>query len=750
MADIKTVQRVPSPDPTGAYINTATQGDPDAPETGSPSSLDRLQMFASANGDISDLLAPSELTELGIKAVREWRLDEGSRQSWKEKASRSLDIAAQERPEEDEREPLWNDEGANIHYPILTVSAQQFAARAYPELVKGDKVVGIRTFQATPNPQAPPQAPQGPPPQPGQLPSPQQAQAMQAAQAMQQQDAARQQASDAKAARAQRVSTYLNFLIFYKMDDWEGETDQLLHELPIVGSAFKKVMFGTTGLTSDYVSALRLCVHNDTKSLYRVPRITQDFEVYPYEVEDRVRDGTYRADALERLPPRSESDSQKPYDFIEQHRLDDLDGDGLSEPYIVTVEQDTQTVMRVEPAYTMDDVFIRGDKVSRIDRWLPFSEFAFLPDPKGRFYKLGFGQLLEDISETVDTFVNQMIDAGTAQIAGGGFISSGVRLQGSGQGGVVTFQPGEFAVADVPAGQLRNSIWERTVPQPSDVAFKMLELLLAAAKDIAAVKDVITGEAPSTAPVGTTLALQNQALQVFSSIYKRVYRGFRDEFRLMFRALKRWATDKERQEYQEITGGDLDQDFAGDGTDIQPVADPTVVTKMQKMARAQAVMMLAESEYGKAAGMLESGPAQMGVKGILEDMDFPNPQDFVSQIQPDPEVAAKAADMTASAQLKGAQAQALPIKTQIEAGKLKLDTVKAAAEDADREADVNLIRAKTLREMGLAAIDTHSLHKEADRINQTGSIADAEQLVDPAEEAEKDREAAAAKPAAGE
>ena len=746
MADIRTVQRVPSPDPTGAYINTAPQGDPDTPDT---PHLDRLQAFASTNGDISDLLTPAQLDELGIKAMREWRLDEGSRESWKEKAERSLDIAAQERPEEDEREPLWNDEGANIHYPILTVSAQQFAARAYPELVKGDKVVGIRTFQASPNPQAPPQAPQGPPPQPGQPPSPQMQAAAQQAQAMQAQEAARQQAADAKAARAQRVATYLNFLIFYKMDDWEGETDQLLHELPIVGSAFKKVMFGTTGLRSDYVSALRLSVHNGTKSLYRVPRITQDFEVYPYEVEDRIRDGTYRADAMEYLPPRSESDEQKPYEFIEQHRLDDLDGDGLAEPYIVTVEQSTQTVVRVEPAYTMDDVFIRGDRVSRIDRWLPFSEFAFLPDLKGRFYKLGFGQLLEDISETVDSFINQMIDAGTAQIAGGGFISSGVRLQGSGQGGVVTFQPGEFAVADVPAGQLQQSIWERTVPQPSDVAFKMLELLLAAAKDIAAVKDVITGEAPSTAPVGTTLALQNQALQVFSSIYKRVYRGFRDEFRLMFRALKRWATDKERQEYTEITGGDLDQDFAGDGTDIQPVADPTVVTKMQKMARNQAVMMLAESEVGKAAGMLTSGPAQKIVTDMLDDMDYPVPTDYVGPLPPDPEVVAKAQDMAASAQLKGAQAEALPQKMQIEAAKVHLDAAKAVAEDEDRKADVGLIQAKTLRELGLASIDTHELHKEADRISQTGSVADAESLVDPAEEAEKDRAAAKAKPKGG-
>src|SRR5262249_20073000 len=155
------------------------------------------------------------------------------------------------------------------------------------------------------------------------------------------------------------------------------------------------------------------------------------------------------------------------------------------------------------------------------------------------------------------------------------------------QGGSIFFQPGEYKMLNTTGIDLRQAIWERTVPQPSAVAFQMLELLLAAAKDIASVKDVITGEAPSTAPVGTTLALQNQALQVFSSIYKRIYRGFHDEFRLMYRCLKRWATDKERQEYAELTGGNFDEDFSGDGTDIEPVADPTVVTKMQKLAKMQ-------------------------------------------------------------------------------------------------------------------------------------------------------------------
>ena len=239
----------------------------------------------------------------------------------------------------------------------MTIGSLHFAAKASPDLIHGDQVVGVKVFS---QPQG--SAPQ--PPQPPQPQNPQQAAQIQAAMQQQAQQvqaaqAQAQQALDAKNARGERVKAYMNYVIFYQMDGWEDETDQLLHEAPVVGSGLKKVYMSSTGLCSDYVSALRLCVHNGTKSLYRCPRISQEFEVYPYEVDENVASGRYRQGSRELLNPRSEQDDQKPYEFIEQHRLSDLDGDGMAEPYIVTVDKDTQTVMRVECAFTTDDVFIK-------------------------------------------------------------------------------------------------------------------------------------------------------------------------------------------------------------------------------------------------------------------------------------------------------------------------------------------------------------------------------------------------------
>lgn len=745
MTEMLQVGEVPSPQPQ-AHIDTSDQGEPQAEQPGS--SLDRLHMFATAGGDISDLLTADQLTDIGVKAVREWEIDEGSRANWVRKAKRSLDVAAQEREEEDEREPLWED-AANIHAPLLTLGSLGFAAKANPDLIRGDQVVGMKVFSP---PKPPTVTPPPAPPQNAQQAQQLQQQAAQAAQQKQQDEVLEAEKDEVANARANRVKQYMNYTIFYKMDGWEDETDQLLHEAPVVGSGLKKVYMSSTGLCSDYVSALRLCVHNDTKSLYRCPRITEDFDLYPYEIEERMRSGRYRR---VELPLPSGEDPQTPRHFIEQNRPEDLDGDGMDEPYLVTVDVETKTTMCVQAAYTADDVMTRDGRVTRIDRWLNYVSFRFLPDMKGRWYGMGYGQLLEPIQDSVDATINQLLDAGTAQIAGGGFISGGVRLQGSGQGGVVTFQPGEFAVANVAAGTLQESVWERTVPQPSEVALKLMELMMDWGKEIMSTQSVATGDGPTQAPVGTTFALQNQALMSYRAAFKRMFRGFKEEFRLMYLTLKRYATDRERKEYAELTGGDFDQDFSGDGTDIQPVADPSVVTKMQKMARDQALTQIADSPLGAAAGMQQPKQAQAIVRGMLIDMDYDEPEKYIGDVQPNPEVIAKAQDLAASAQKKQAEAQAIGPKLQIEMENAKtdqayaqIDAHKVGLEASKVEAETGLTHAKTLREVGLAAVDTHELHKEADRIAQTGSVADAESLMDPAEEADKDRAAQKAKPSA--
>lgn len=592
----------------------------DAPEAGQPGKTgireSRLAEFAQADGDISELLDGPELATLGAEVVEGYETDLASINDWREAVKKALNAATQSTPDA-KNYPFAG--ASNVQYPIVTVAAQQFAGRAYPAIVKGDQAIGVKVIGDKP------EAPELPPQEPGQPPNPQ---AQQAAQAFQQQTALYQ----AKEARAKRVRTYLNYRLFYGMKGWEEDEDALLNQLPIVGMAFKKVYrHPILGVCSEFVSALHLTVHMDTVDLERCPRVTQDYELYPYEIEQRIRAGVFRDVVL----TQSETDKQAPREILEQHRLDDLDGDGLEEPYIVTVDKETMQVLRVEAAFGPEDVHVydlgtEDEKVKSIVRWMPFVPFQFMPDPKGRFYGLGFGQLLGPLSNVINTIINQLLDAGHAANAGGGFIAAGLRFQGNGQTNVIRFQPGEYKVVSAAGGDIKNSIVEKTIPNPSPVLYQLLDLILGAAKDISAVKDVLTGEAPSTAPVGTTLALIEQGLQQFTAIYKRVYRSLKEEFHRIYQCEARWGGEDSARAYVEILDdpqADFAKDFSQAGHDIVPVSDPTVVTKAQQLAKAQFAMQFMPMPFANGAEIM---------KRALEAADIDSPNELIAQPPPPP------------------------------------------------------------------------------------------------------------------
>ncbi|RAK52122.1 hypothetical protein [Phenylobacterium deserti] len=588
------------------------------PATADP--LAKLYEIAKTQGDISHLLDSTQLANLGARVVEDYELDDRSRASWKTKAQRALDRAAQE--EEQIKNYPW-DNASNVSYPLLTVAALQFAARAYPAIIKNDEAVKVKVF-GTPPESAPPEVQQAA------------SQGDRRAQMAVQAATEALQKRQAKIARAKRVGDYMNYKLFYEIEDWEGDTDVLLHQLPIIGLGYRKEWHDLDSgrCNAAYVSAMRLVVNQDVKNLKTAPRVTEEIpDVYPYQIEGRIRAGRYRQVSL----PATAEDDQAPRMLLEQHRMHDLDGDGLEEPYVVTVDKETRQVLRIEAAYTLEGARMGGvegeERVVGFDRWMPYTKYEFLPDLKGRFHSIGFGHLLDQLTEVVNTSINQMIDAGHAAIAGGGFIASSLRLQGGpGKTNTIRFRPNEYKTVTV-AGSIRDAIYERNVPQPSPVMFQVLDLMLGAAKDITSTKDVLTGEANSTAPVGTTLALIEQGLQVFSSIYKRVYRGLKAEFIMLYHLIGAYGDPNDYLEVLDDPEADFAADFSGEGKDVLPVSDPSVATKMQAMGKAQLLMGL----IGKG------GNDRAIMKRAFEAFEIDDPEELLPvPMPPNPAVEAKA------------------------------------------------------------------------------------------------------------
>ena len=173
-------------------------------------------------------------------------------------------------------------------------------------------------------------------------------------------------------------------------------------------------------------------------------------------------------------------------------------------------------------------------------------DYCFLPDPEGGAYGIGFGKLLEAISETINTLLNQMIDAGHWQNTNTGFIGAGFKTRG----GTISLEPNVFKMLDG-VQNVREAIQRLEFPGPSNVSFQLVEMLLGAAQDITAIKDVLAGDMPGGQHVaeGTVMALIEQGLQVFTSIYKRIYRSMRKEFELQCRLNQRYLAPEDYQKF---------------------------------------------------------------------------------------------------------------------------------------------------------------------------------------------------------
>lgn len=612
--------------------------------------------LADVEGDITQYLSEQQLASIGADVVEDYDRDLVDEGVWREKAEAAVKAAAQEKPEK--KDHPWPG-ASNVKYPMLTVAALQFQARAYPAIVKGDEAVSVKVVGNDSG--VPMMGPGGPMVNiMGQL-VPMAALQQVPPEIAQTAQPAWQKEPGAKKARAARLKAYLNTYLFYRMKGWEQDTDQLLLLLPIVGCMFRKVYKRGGEFKVRLVSGLKMVAPTWATDCNHTPRLTEEIDnLATYQVKQRIASGHYRDVTF----AEQDGDEEKPRKLLEQHRYIDLDGDGRAEPYIITVDHESKQVLRMEANYgpeQLDDPDGDIDKLS-----VYYIKYDFLPNPEGHFKGIGFGHLLAEITEVVNTTINQLIDAGTAEIAGGGFVAAGLRLQAKGQT-YVRFRPGEYKTVDATAEQLRNGLVERTFPQPSNVAFSLLDMMLGAARDIASVKDVITGEASNNGKVGTTLALIEQGLQVFTAIYKRVYRALKEEFALLFDNMSRWGGQELAEDYMNVLddpAANFEADFDNKDMDIRPVSDPSNVTSMQRMSAAQFMMQTLGPAVQAGADAREI-MRRVYEAANIEDIDgiFPPPQPQ----QPDPVEIAKANKDQASTQKYGAEAQSTQLDNAMKA-----------------------------------------------------------------------------------
>lgn len=686
------------------------------------------------SANLAEDLDKEDLKTIGWWVVRDYDIDVESRAQWETRNAEANKLALQIK--EDKNFPWPN--ASNVKFPLVTIAALQFSARAYPALVSGTNIVKMRTVGAD-------------------------------------QDGS-------KAARAARVSRHMSYQIIEEDESWEEEFDRLLMCLPIQGCSFKKSYYDSElgHNVSEHVLAQDLVVPYFAKSLEAATRKTHVLRMPKRQVQEKQLSGTFldvefglpQADNLTTEADKRQGITQPTHDpdrprvILEQHRFLDLDGDGYEEPYIVTVDRDSKKVLRIVARFAQVKTDVDADiqrladmagqvmqseeiqdvqkqailegieaemvglkKKAKITRIKPkefFTKYPFIPSPDGGFYDLGFGALLGPINESVNTLINQLLDAGTLSNSNTGFIGRGARIKG----GKMLMAPFTWQKVDVAGGDLRNNVVPFPANPPSPVLFNLLSLLINYGERLSSVTDTLVGENPGqNTPAFTSQQMLEQGLKVFTGIFKRVYRSLRSEFRKLYELNRDNLSPKE---YFAVMDGQQQQifqtDYLGDPKDVRPAADPSAVSDSEKIAKAQFVVersmtvphydtIAAERRLLAAAGVediQEILPMTQGEQG--EQPAIPAP--------PNPEMQIKSAELELQANRDKIELAVKVAESQAKIMALEADSLlkraKAAREISGIELDQFDAKLAEMKETREALVKVAELKIEEKNVEKTG------------------------------
>lgn len=533
------------------------------------------------------------VNEIGKQALEMYEVDLASQSEWLagiEKIDKLIELSEQAKTF-----PWVN--ASNIKYPLLYTAAIQFAARAYPAIVETPRPVKGNFSGEDPD--------------------------------------------GTKLKRSQRVGEFMSWQLLTQMEEWEGEQDKLLTAMPFYGEGYKKVYFSTAmdRNTSHYIPTKHIIVNDGAKDIRTVPRISEEFALYPYEIREAIN-----AEVFSDYTGREEYD-QEAVDMIAQHTLLDLDNDGYPEPYIVTIVRESGQVLRIEANYNVETILVKSKTLPRpatlkkaiifplneldvvsISKEQDFIHYIFQPDPQGGFHGIGFGQLLGPLNKTVNNLINMIADSGVLANTGGGFLGSGVRESS----GTTPFAPGEWKKLDFSFGNIRDQIlpMDQLMRGPSAVLFSLLGLLIDSGKEMSSVQDVMTGGGGTNMPATSVLAQIEQGMKVFTSIYKRIHRSFKQELDAFFHLNSIYLPESIYFGVMDSQQAIAKSDFASD-LDVQPVSDPTLATEIQKMGKAQFLMQLLPVLPGL-------DPQKIGMR-LLGAADIENPEQLFAEPGPTPE-----------------------------------------------------------------------------------------------------------------
>jgi len=446
----------------------------------------------------------------------------------------------------------------------------------------------------------------------------------------------------------------LNHYLTATASEYYPDTDRMLLMLGFGGTSFKKVYFCPLRgrPVSESVDADDLIVNNAATDLRNAKRITHRSMMRSSTVRRLQILGVYRdidlpmakdpdldaAQREERAQQGISAGSFRPEDrdreIYEVYCELDIPGfehkykgkeSGLEIPYRVTIDLSSREVLSIVRNYDEDEAELPEARTN-------FIKYTFVPGLG--FYDIGLLHILGNTTNAITAAWREMLDAGMyANFPGFLMADTGARQNTN----IFRVPPGGGALVKTGGMPIQQAIMPLPYKEPGPALMNLVTNMAETGMRVGGTSEMQVGEGRADAPVGTTLAMIDQATKVLNAVHKRMHAAQAQEFQLLARCFQEnpdsfWQRNKKpAYPWDEAT-------FlaALDDCQLVPQADPNTASHSQRMMK---IMGLKQLQQGNPSLY---DPIAIDT-AALQAMGWSNPQQFMVpptalQNKPPPEV----------------------------------------------------------------------------------------------------------------
>lgn len=364
--------------------------------------------------------------------------------------------------------------------------------------------------------------------------------------------------------------------------NWLLDTDPLIVHMSVTGLAWRKRDFDVDDKVfhtyfRPAAGPNKVIINANVRSVERAPRITDQFERYPYEIDKSIR----RKHWVDYEPEYDEADPQAPKKFYECDAWLDLDGDMVDEPWTVVISIDDHAeVVKIKPRWTKKTI-VSDDESLFFNAIVRYYPYRFLPDPKGKFFPMGFGKLLKRVEGSADRLLAAITDTAQTEGQNGGVLAGGGTGLPAGltelKGNRVTTIPTER-----PLGDVFSPFPTKTVSAGSVAT---LDKLMTLGDRLAGTLNLLEN-APASMTATMAKGIIDTGGQIQGAVHRRIVAMMTQEFRQFVR-----MADAYGMLPKEIAASDADG--------VAVTADPQLATEMARSALAGVYMELLKDPLTK-------------------------------------------------------------------------------------------------------------------------------------------------------